>query len=58
MSATIENQLGILKAYAERKSVYMRAKHKSVGKQAEPEGHLFNFERADYSLSPTGLVDR
>ena len=52
MSTTIEDQLAILKAYAEGKPVYMRKKFEAVGKQVEPEGHLFDFHDAIYSLSP------
>ena len=52
MSMSIEEQMAILKAYSEGKPVYMRKTFEVVGKQVEPEGHLFDFKSYFYSVSP------
>ena len=52
MSMSIEEQLAIRKAYSEGKPVYMRRAFEVVGKQVEPEGHLFDFKSYFYSVSP------
>lgn len=52
MPMSIEEQLDILKAYAEGKPVYMRRNIEFVGKQLEPAGHVFDFASNVYSLSP------
>lgn len=50
---TIEEQIAIMKAYAEGKPVYMRESGSNpIGKQLEPTGHQFNFERSEYSITP------
>jgi len=52
MAQTIEEQLEIMKAYADGKPVYRRSKCQDVGKKVEAVGHEFNFEYATYSLTP------
>lgn len=52
MPMSIEEQLAILKAYSEGKPVYMRKTFEAVGKQVEPEGHIFDFKSNFYSVSP------
>lgn len=50
---SIEEQIAIMKAYAEGKPVYMRQSiGNPIGTQVEPTGHQFNFERTEYSLTP------
>lgn len=50
----INEQIAIMKAYAEGKPVYMRRSggDNPIGTQVEPTGHQFNFERSEYSLTP------
>ena len=50
MPMSIEEQLAILKAYSEGKPVYTRKTFETVGKQVEPEGHLFDFKSNFYWL--------
>ncbi len=52
MPMSIEEQMTMLKAYSEGKPVYMRKTFEVVGKQVEPEGHLFDFKSNFYSLTP------
>lgn len=52
MAQSIEEQLAIIKAYAEGKPVYMRSNYRNIGTQVEEKGHLFNFESSVYSLTP------
>ena len=49
---SIEEQIEIMKAYAEGKPVYMTSKFKEVGEQVEAKDHQFNFEDSFYSLTP------
>ena len=50
---TIDEQIAIMKAYADGKPVYMRKSGRNlIGTQVEPAGHQFNFEEYEYSLSP------
>ena len=50
---SIEEQIAIMKAYSEGKAVYKRESGSNpIGKQLEPTGHQFNFERSEYSLTP------
>lgn len=51
---TIDEQIAIMKAYAEGKPVYMRHSGggNPIGTQVEPTGHQFNFDRIEYSLTP------
>lgn len=50
---TIDEQIKIMKAYADGKPVYMRkAGSNLIGTQVEPTCHQFNFEEYEYSLSP------
>jgi hypothetical protein len=50
----INEQIAIMKAYAEGKPVYMRHRESGnpIGTQVEATGHQFNFERCEYSLTP------
>ena len=52
MAQTIEEQLEIMKAYADGKPVYRQLNHHDIGEQVEATGHQFNFEGAFYSLTP------
>ena len=52
MAQTIEEQLEIMKAYADGKPVYRQFKYHDIGEQVEATGHQFNFEGAFYSLTP------
>lgn len=52
MEQTIEEQLEIMKAYADGKPVYRRAKYRELGEKLEENGHLFDFQHAFYSLKP------
>ena len=49
---SIEEQIAIMKAYAEGKPVYRTSFFKEVGEQVEAKGHQFNFETSFYSLTP------
>lgn len=49
---TIEEQIEIMKAYAEGKTVYRRGEYRDIGEKLDPKGHQFNFEHAIYSLTP------
>lgn len=52
MAQSIEEQIEIMKAYAEGKPVYRTDRFKEVGEQVEAKDHQFNFERSFYSLTP------
>jgi hypothetical protein len=52
MAQSIEEQIEIMKAYADGKPVYRTDRFKEVGEQVEAKGHQFNFERSFYSLTP------
>lgn len=49
---SIEEQIAIMKAYAEGKPVYRNNEFREVGERVEATGHQFNFERSFYSLTP------
>ena len=52
MAQSIEEQLAIIKAYAEGKPVYRRSNYRNIGEQVEEKWHQFNFESSVYSLTP------
>lgn len=52
MAQSIEEQLAIIKAYAEGKPVYCRSNYRNIGEQVEEKCHQFNFESSVYSLTP------
>ena len=52
MAQSIEEQLAIIKAYAEGKPVYRRSNYRNIGEQVDEKGHQFNFESSVYSLTP------
>ena len=52
MAQSIEEQLEIIKAYAEGKPVYRRSNYRNIGEQVDAKGHQFNFESSVYSLTP------
>ena len=52
MAQSIEEQIEIMKAYAEGKTVYRRPDYRDIGEKLDPKGHQFNFEHAIYSLTP------
>lgn len=52
MAQSIEEQLEIMKAYADGKPVYMREEYRELGKKVEDKGHQFDFKHAFYSLKP------
>lgn len=49
---TIDEQIAIMKAYAEGKPVYRTKEFKEVGEKVEAKDHQFNFEDSFYSLTP------
>lgn len=52
MAQSIDEQLEIIKAYAEGKPVYRRSNYRNIGEQVEEKWHQFNFESSVYSLTP------
>lgn len=52
MKQSIEEQIKIMKAYADGKTVYRRLNHKDLGEKLTETDHQFNFEEAVYSLNP------
>lgn len=49
---SIDEQIAIMKAYAEGKTVYRSTAYKEVGEQVEEKGHQFDFAHSFYSLTP------
>lgn len=49
---TIDEQIAIMKAYAEGKPVYRTKASKEVGEQVEAKDHQFDFADFFYSLTP------
>jgi hypothetical protein len=49
---SIDEQIAIMKAYAEWKTVYRNNSFKEVGEQVEAKDHQFNLEDSFYSLTP------
>lgn len=49
---SIEEQIEIMKAYAEGKPVYRSDRFMEVGEQVEAKDHQFNFEYSFYTLTP------
>ena len=52
MAQSIEEQLEIMKAYADGKPVYRRSEYRELGEKLEEKGHQFDFKHAFYSLKP------
>ena len=52
MAQSIEEQIAIMKAYAEGKPVYRRAEYRELGEKLEEKGHQFDFKHSFYSLEP------
>ena len=50
MAQSIEEQLEIMKAYADGKPVYRRSEYRELGEKLEEKGHQFDFKHAFYSL--------
>lgn len=52
MAQSVEDQLEIIKAYAEGKPVYRRPNHKHLGEKVTEKNHQFDFVGSVYSLTP------
>lgn len=52
MKQSIEDQMKIMKAYAEGQTVYKRHVYSEVGEKLTEKDHQFNFESTVYSLTP------
>jgi len=52
MSQTIEEQMAIMKAYADGQPVWRRPSYRDVGERVTEKEHQFNFEDSFYSLTP------
>ena len=52
MAQRIEEQIEIMKAYADGKPVYRRGSWREIGELLTEKNHQFDFEHAVYSLTP------